>query len=157
MKTMKTLTINDIPKSYRLTNPIEINKRLEKEIEKQKFQLEFLIKELYNKNCIKKLRLEVKFLIYMHNGDVYNIIKTMKKIKDLSFIMIEEYEEQITTQQKIRYISDTGKEIEGEGGYLEFCNNVKKETDRNDRFLKGLENKFLVLQDGNGNITVLEK
>ena len=157
MKTMKTVTIYDIPKSYRLENEFELNKKLKKEIEKHKFQLEFLIKELYNKTCITSQRLEVKLFIYIYNGDVYNIIKTMKKIKDLSFIMIEEYEEQITTQQKIRYISDTGKEIEGEGGYLEFCNNVKKETDRNDRFLKGLENKFLVLQDGNGNITVLEK
>ena len=157
MKKMKTLTIYDIPKSYRLENEDVLNKKLKKEIEKHKFQLEFLIIELYNKTCITSQRLEVKLFIYIYNGDVYNIIKTMKKIKDLSFIMIEEYEEQKTTQQKIRYISDTGKEIEGEGGYLEFCNNVKKETDRNDRFLKGLENKFLVLQDGNGNITVLEK
>jgi len=151
---MKTLTIYDIPKSYRLTVSIEINKQLEKEIEKQKFQLEFLIKELYNKNCITSQKLKLKFLIYLYNGDVYNIIKTIKKIKDLCFIMIEEYEEDIS--KKTYYNTDTGKKFKGEGGYLEFCNELKEQLDENDRILKHFENKLLVLQDYNGITTVLE-
>ena len=163
----KYLDMENVPKTFRATllkqkseNPAwentilkQIKSTLCEDIKNNNAYIQEIKKNEFDKTSIKLMVHSNKMNIFMHNGDLYNLFRELKKFKKLSFIAIEEMETKMELGDPFNYpinlfssinlfSFETNNENDNEGAYLNICNNLKNHINNCEKFLNKLMKEY---------------
>ena len=118
--------MDTVPKTFRAKLSKSIKSEYCEDIKNNNAYIQEMKKNEFDKTAIKLLVHSNKMNIFIHNGDLYNLFRELKKYKKLSFIAIEEMETKMELGETINLFNfETNNKIENEGAYLKYCNNIK--------------------------------